>query len=96
MATIRITEADLARDDRAVLEKVEQGGEVIIEREDHRPLAMITQPQTVGRKINDCIALAEAYEASLGYAPVPDEDFARDVQEGINGRREPIRNIWDE
>ena len=96
MATIRITEAELARDVRAALEKVEQGSELIIEREDHWPLAIMKQPQPVGRKIGECIALAKAYEEKLGYAPVPDEDFARDVQEGINAHREPIRNMWDE
>jgi hypothetical protein len=94
--TVRITEAELARDVRAVLEKVERGNEVIIEREDHRPVAVMKQPQPVGRKISECIALAKAYEAKLGYAPVPDEDFARDVQEGIDAHREPIRNVWDE
>lgn len=36
---LRITEAELARDVRTVLNKVEQGSEVIIEREDHRPVA---------------------------------------------------------
>jgi hypothetical protein len=96
MATVRITEAELARDVRAVLEKIERGSEVIIEREDHRPLAVVKQPQPVGRKISECIALAKAYEEKLGYAPVPDEDFAGDVQESIDAPREPIRNVWDE
>jgi hypothetical protein len=35
--TLRITEAELVRD---VLDKIERGNEVIIEREDHRPLAV--------------------------------------------------------
>ena len=96
MATVRITEAELARDVRAVLEKIEQGSEIIIEREDHRPLAVMKQPQPVGRKLSECIALAEAYEEKLGYAPTPDEDFARDVQAGIDAHRESIRNVWDE
>lgn len=94
--TLRITEAELVRDVRAVLEKIERGNEVIIEREDHRPLAVMKRPQPVGRKITECIALAKAYEEKLGYAPVPDADFARDVQEGIDSRRDPIRNVWDE
>jgi hypothetical protein len=94
--TVRITEAELARDVRDVLEKIERGNEVIIEREDHRPVAVMKQPQPMGRKISECIALAKAYEEKLGYAPVPDEDFARDVQEGIDAHREPIRNVWDE
>jgi hypothetical protein len=94
--TLRITEAELVRDVRAVLDKIERGNEVIIEREDHRPLAVMKQPQPVGRKISECIALAKAYEEKLGYAPIPDEDFAKDVQEGIDAHREPIRNVWDE
>lgn len=94
--TIRVTEAELARDVRAALENVARDNEVIIEREDHRPVAVMKQPQPVGRKIGECIALARPYEEKLGYAPVPDEDFARDVREGINVHREPIRNVWDE
>jgi predicted nucleic acid-binding protein len=96
MATVRVTEAELARDVRAVLEKIERGHEVIIEREDHRPVAVIKQPEPVGRSIRDSIALAKAHEERLGYAPTPDEDFARDVQAGIETHREPIRNVWDE
>ncbi|HEX4230070.1 MAG TPA: hypothetical protein VHZ07_15455 [Bryobacteraceae bacterium] len=96
VAMVRITEAELARDVRAVLEKIERGAEVIIEREDHRPVAVMKQPQPVGRKIAECIDLAKAYEERLGYAPVPDESFARDVQEGIEAHREPLRDVWDE
>lgn len=94
--TVRITEAELARDVRAALAKIEQGDEVIIEREDHRPIAVMKQPLPVGRNIDDCIALAKAYETKLGYAPVPDADFAGDVRAGVNSHREPIRNIWDD
>lgn len=50
----------------------------------------------VGRKLSECIAIAEAYEKELGYAPTPDADFARDVQEFIDAHREPIRNVWEE
>jgi hypothetical protein len=96
MATVRITESELARDVRAVLEKIEGGNEIIIEREDHRPVAVMKQPQPAGRKISECIALAKAYEEKLGYAPVPDADFTKDVQVGIDAHREPIRNVWDE
>jgi len=96
MLSVRITEAELALDVRAVLEKIELGSEVIIEREDHRPLAVMRRPQPVGRKISECIALAKAYEEKLGYAPVPDADFAGDVREGIGERLAPVRNVWDE
>ena len=48
--------------------------------------------QTVGpgRKLSECIALAKAYEEKVGYAPVPDDDFAKDVQAGIDSRRDPL------
>ena len=53
-------------------------------------------PQGPGRKIIECIALAKAYEVKLGYAPVPDPDFAKDVQAAIDAHREPLNPpSWD-
>jgi hypothetical protein len=57
MATMRISEAELARDIHAVLAKVQEGVEVIMEQ-DQRPVAVIRTPQGPGRKISECIALA--------------------------------------
>ena len=92
---VRITEAELARDIHAVLAKVQAGVEIIVER-DHRPVAVIKTPQGPGRKISECIALAKAYEEKLGYAPVPDPDFAKDVQAAIGAHREPLNPpSWD-
>ena len=93
--TVRITEAELASDTHAVLEKVQAGVEVVVEQ-DHRPVAVIKPPQGPGRKISECIALAKAYEDKLGYAPVPDPDFAKDVQAAIDAHREPLNPpAWD-
>jgi antitoxin (DNA-binding transcriptional repressor) of toxin-antitoxin stability system len=89
MATLRITEAELARDIHAVLAQVQEGVEVIVEQ-DHRPVAVIKTPQGPGRKISECIALAKAHEQNLGYASVPDADFAKDVQAAIDAHREPL------
>ena len=95
MATVRITEAELVRDIRAVLAQVQEGVEVIVEQ-DHRPVALIKTPQGPGRKLSECIALAKAYEAKLGYAPVPDADFAGDVEAAIDAHREPLNApSWD-
>ena len=47
-------------------------------------------PQSPGRKLSECIAIAKAYEEELGHAPVPDADFAADVQAAVNGHREPL------
>ena len=95
MATVHMSDSEVTNDFAAVLEKVRQGVEVVVEQ-DHRPVALIKQPQPVGRKISECIALAKAYEEKLGYPPMPDEDFARDVQEFIDSHRDPLRNVWDE
>jgi len=93
--TVRITEAELARDIHAVLERVQAGVEIIVEQ-NHRPVAVIKTPQGPGRKISECIILAKAYERKLGYAPVPDPDFAKDVQAAIDAHREPLNPpAWD-
>ncbi len=95
MATVHITEAELVRDIHAVLAQVQEGVEVIVEQ-NHRAVAVIKTPQGPGRKISECIALAKAYEEKLGYAPVPDADFARDVQAAIDAHREPLNPpSWD-
>ena len=95
MATVRITAAELARDIHAVLVRVQHGVEVIVEH-DHRPVAVIRTPQGPGRKISECIAVAKAREERLGYAPVPDPDFAKDGQAAIEAHREPLDPpAWD-
>ena len=64
--------------------------------QDDRPVAVTKTPQGPGCKISECIALAKAYEEKLGYAPVPDPDFAKDVQAAIDARREPFHPpSWD-
>jgi antitoxin (DNA-binding transcriptional repressor) of toxin-antitoxin stability system len=95
MATVRITEVELARDIHAVLAKVQEGVEVIVEQ-DHRPVAVIKTPEGPGRKISECIALAKAHEEKLGYAPAPDPDFVKDVQAAIDAHRESFNPPgWD-
>jgi antitoxin (DNA-binding transcriptional repressor) of toxin-antitoxin stability system len=95
MAQVHMTEAELARDLHAVLEKVQQGAEIVIE-ENHRPVAVIRTPPGPGRSIDECIALAEAYEKGMDHAPIPDPDFARDVQAAIDAHREPLGPpAWD-
>ena len=90
-----MTEAELAKDLHAVLERVRQGVEVVIEQ-DHRPVAVIKTPTSPGRSIDESIALAKAFEERLGYAPTPDPDFAKDVQSAIEERSEALNPpSWD-
>ena len=69
--TVYMTEANLARDVHAVLEKVRQGVEVVIEQ-GNQPVAVLKAHQPSGRKVSDVIAALEADGASA----VIDEDFA--------------------
>ncbi len=74
-----------------MLARVGEGDEVIVEQ-DHRPVAVIKTPTPgPGRKLSECIDLAKAHEEELGCAPVPDQDFARDVQAAIDFRRAPFQ-----
>ena len=97
MATVHMSEAEVARDLHAVLAKVQQGVEVVIEQ-DHRPVGVLkpSVSDRPGRRLSECISLAKAYEAKLGYAPVPDEEFAKDVEAGIDSRRDSFEPpAWD-
>ncbi|HVW08746.1 MAG TPA: hypothetical protein VHC90_09190 [Bryobacteraceae bacterium] len=94
MAVIHISEAEAARDFAGVLARVRGGAEVIIESNDH-PVAVIKSPELPRRSISESIALGEAYERRLGYAPAMDEDFAADLEEIIRNRKPADRSAWD-
>ena len=85
MTTVRITEAELARDLHAVLEKVQQGSEVIVEREDHRPVAVIRPPQGSGRPIIEILRDATKSNSTVTL----DEDFGKDLEEIIAAHQQP-------
>ena len=90
--TVRITEAELVRDVRAVLAKVEQGSEVIIEREDHRPVAVIRAPHRSGRPITEILEEAKQRKSTVKL----DEDFGRDLEEIIASHQQPWHPpSWD-
>ncbi len=93
MATVRITEAELARDVHTVLEKVQQGSEIIVEREDHRPVAVIRAPHHGGRPITEILQEARQRSSTVTL----DEDFGNDLEEIIaRHQREPWNPpSWD-
>ncbi|HZL57411.1 MAG TPA: hypothetical protein VFC21_10030 [Bryobacteraceae bacterium] len=91
MAALHISEAELARDLHAVLERVRQGGEVVVEQ-DRRPVAIMKPATTQARTMSEIIAAMEAG----GACGIVDEDFAHDVEEGIASRNEPWNPAtWD-
>lgn len=86
-----MSEVELARDLHLVLAKVQQGLEVVIEQ-DHQPIAVIRPSAPVGRKISNVIADLKA----RGSNAVMDDDFARDIEEGIKAQRQPWNPpSWD-
>ena len=84
MSTVYMNEHDVARDFAAVLEKIRTGVEVVVEH-DRQPVAVIRSARPQGRRLSECIALAEA----RGATAIPDADFMRDVEEGIKERSKP-------
>ena len=92
MTTVRITEAELARDVHAVLEKVQRGSEVIVEREDHRPVAVISSPHVSGRPITEILREAKQRNSTVTL----DEDFGKDLEEIIASHQQPWNPpSWD-
>jgi len=90
MEPLHITEGDLARDVRSILQRVESGAEVIIER-NTQPVAVIRPAQPVRHKISECIALMPADSTAT-----IDPDFAKDVEAAIAAHREPLDPpAWD-
>lgn len=79
-----MSEADVASDLHAVLAKVRQGIEVVIEQ-DHRPVAVLKPSPPVGRMISEIVADLKARDSNA----VMDDGFARDIEEGIQSRRQP-------
>ena len=84
MGTLRITEAELARDIHALLAKVQEGAEIVVEQ-DHHAVAVIRSPLPKGRLLSECIALAETRAATATL----DKGFMKDVEEGIANRSLP-------
>jgi antitoxin (DNA-binding transcriptional repressor) of toxin-antitoxin stability system len=91
MATVHMTEAEVVKDIAAVLAKVRQGVEIVVEQ-DHRAVAFIKPSKPVGRMISEVIADLKA----RGSNAVVDDDFAHDIEEGIKAHRQPWNPpSWD-
>jgi antitoxin (DNA-binding transcriptional repressor) of toxin-antitoxin stability system len=91
MNVLHMTEAEVVRDIVAALAKVRQGSEIVIEQ-GNRPVAVIKPSKPMGRLISEVIAELKA----RGSDAAMDEEFARDVEEGIEANRQPWNPpSWD-
>ena len=91
---LHVTEAELVRDIRAILQRVQTGVEVVIEC-DAQPVAVLRAVNPVSRTISECIALAEAHEQETRVAATLDADFAADVEEIVRNRQPWNPPAWD-
>ena len=90
MAQLHMSEAELARDLHAVLEKVRHGVEVVVEQ-DRQPVAVLRASDPPGRRVSEVLALMPKDSTAT-----MDADFARDVQAAIDSHREPLEPpSWD-
>ncbi len=90
MAVLHISEAELARDIASLLDRVQSGAEVVIER-NARPVAVLRAAEPRRRRLSEIMAaLPEDSPATI------DPDFAADVQTFIDSHREPLHPPeWD-
>ena len=95
MPTVHMSEGEVARDLHAVLAKVQQGVEIVIEQ-DHRPVVVIwAQPQSEisdGRPITEIIREAKERNSTVTL----DEDFGKDLKDIVANHRKPWNPpSWD-
>ncbi len=88
---VHLSPAEAIRDIASILERVEQGAEVIVEK-DQGPVVVMQPAPRPGRLLSECIAMAEAH----GSAATLDEGFGKDLEEIIHSHREPLdASRWD-
>lgn len=85
-----MSEAELARDIASVLDRVQAGTEIVIER-NAQPVAVLRSAQLKRRRLAEiAAALSEQSTATI------DPDFAADVQTFIDRHSEPLHPPeWD-
>lgn len=90
MAVLHITEAELVRNIATVLDRVESGEEIIIER-NAKPLAILRAAEPRRRKLSEIMAALPEHSTAI-----LDADFAADVQSFIDSHRDPLNPPeWD-
>jgi antitoxin (DNA-binding transcriptional repressor) of toxin-antitoxin stability system len=94
MATVRISEAEAARDFAGLMARVRAGAEVIIESGPTQ-VAILRALAPTRRSISESIALVEARSKELGYKPVMDAAFAADLEGIIRNRKPRDTSEWD-
>ena len=91
MATIHISEADFARDMTALLGRVVDGTEIVIERGEF-PIAIVKRPaQPHMRLLSESLRIAQ----QQGSTAKLDGGFGNDLKAVIDSHPEPFKNPWE-
>ena len=84
-------DAEVARDLHAVLARVQQGVEIVIEQ-DHRPVAIIRAQNRSGRPITEILREAKQRNSTVTL----NEDFGKDLEEIVASHQKPSTPpSWD-
>ncbi len=94
MAQIHMTEAEVSRDFAAVLRKIGDGEEVVVDR-NGQPVAIIRPADEGPRTFSELIALATRREKERGYAITLDDDYAADVEQIVRERKPWAPRSWE-
>lgn len=90
MAQIHMSEAEVAKNFAAALEKVRQGMEVVVEH-NHQAIAVLSPAFPPRRRISEVLALTPRDSGAT-----MDAGFARDIEAAIESHREPLEPpAWD-
>ena len=84
MSTIHMSEAEAALDLHAVLTKVRQGIEIVIEQ-DRRPVAVLRAKDRSRRPIEEILRVARRRNSTVTL----DEQFGRDLDDIVAGSQAP-------
>ena len=94
MDVIRISEVEAASDLAALMARVREGADAIIENGE-RAVAILHAAEPMRRSISDCIALVKAHEEETGKAAVLDPDFAEDAEKLLSHSKPWHPPAWE-
>jgi antitoxin (DNA-binding transcriptional repressor) of toxin-antitoxin stability system len=91
MATYHISEAEAARDFSAIMARVREGAEVVIEKESAAPILIRALSDRPVRRLSESLRIAEDRSSGVTL----DGGFEADLEAVINSHREPIDCPWE-
>jgi hypothetical protein len=90
MATIRISEADAARDFVGLMARAHLGDEIVIEKDAASAIVLRRAAPPRGRLLSESLRLAKEHGSTVTL----DGGFARDLEAVVNSHPEPLENPW--